>query len=271
MIKILATVVDNVEKTRNYLVALASSARHADADLAITMLTAAPMLAPALAPFGGLYLPESELRHDSYDDMVALRAVLGGDDPRIRVGGFYGDIGWLAHELRNSEAIVDLIAIGSVETWDVPWLRRHVIETLLMASGTPLMLLPGGGTLPPIRRAVLAWKSSAEAVRAARDLMAVAEPGAHIDIVTVTADASEPPESRCGISDYLTLHGFEAECHFISGRDSIARELERFAVHHDADLLAIGAYAHSRIREILLGGVTHELLEATRLPVLMAR
>jgi hypothetical protein len=271
MIKKLGTVVDSPDKARNHLVTLSDFVRSADADLLVTMLTKAPMLSTALAPFGGLYLPEAELRRDSYDDLVRIRGYLGGDEPHITIGGYYGDVSWLAHELRNNELVVDVTAIGAESTWDVPWLRRHVIETLLMATGTPLMLLPEGGRFPGCRRAVLAWKSSSEAVRAARDLIALADVGAHIDIVTVTDHADDKPAGHCGIADYLAAHGFQTECHLVAGEGSDAEQLHRFAIGTGADLLAIGAYAHSRFREILLGGVTRTLLEKADIPVLMSR
>jgi len=111
-------------------------------------------------------------------------------------------------------------------------------------------------------------------VRAARDLMALAEPGAHFDIVTVNHEAATESDrhgGRCAIADYLTRHGFDAACHFINDGGTTAEQLQRFALTHKSDVLAIGAYAHSRIREILLGGVTRFLVHDARVPLLMSR
>jgi nucleotide-binding universal stress UspA family protein len=273
MIKSLSTVVDNPDKALAYTRELATSARGIQANLLITMLTAAPMISASLAPLGGLYLPEANLREDAREDMRLLRAAME-DDPKVTIGGYYGDISWLAHELRNNETVVDLTVIGPPPTWQVGWLRRHVIETLLMASGTPLLLLPEGGQLHKIARATLAWKPTGEAVRAARDLMVLAEPGAHFDIVTVTRDdkaEADQQKGRCAIADYLAAHDFEVECHFISDSGTTTEQLQRFALAHESDVLTIGAYAHSRIRDIVLGGVTHTLVGDARVPVLMSR
>jgi len=273
MIKSLSTVVDNPDKAQTFVRDLAASARAIEADLLVTMLTAAPMISPHIAPLGGLYLPEAELRADAREDMLLLRTGLENDQ-HVTIGGYYGDIGWLAHELRNSEAVVDLIVIGPASGWEVGWLRRHVIETLLLASGTPLLLLPENSRLPKISRATLAWKPSGEAVRAARDLMALAEPGAHFDLVTVTHESAaeaDHGEERCAMADYLTSHGFDVECHFVDDEGTTAEQLQRFAGAHESDLLAIGAYAHSRIREILLGGVTRFLVADARVPLLLSR
>lgn len=273
MIKSLSTVVDSPARAQTFVHDLATSAAEIQAGLLITMLTAAPMIAPSIAPFGGLYLPEAQLRADARQDMLTLRTAID-DDRHVSIGGYYGDIGWLAHELRNSEAVVDLTVVGPSAGWDVDWLRRRTIETLLMASGTPLLLLPEGAKLKKIARATLAWKPSGEAVRAARDLIAIAEPGAHIDVVTVTHEgAAEAPsqETRFAIADYLASHGFAAKCHVINGGGTTTEQLQRFAVTHRSDVLAIGAYAHSRIVEILLGGVTRTLVDDARVPLLMSR
>jgi len=273
MIKSLSTAVDNPDSARIFVRDLAASARSIDANLLVTMLTAAPMISSHIAPLGGLYLPEAELRADAREDMRSLRTGIG-DDQHVTIGGYYGDIAWLAHELRNSEAVVDLIVIGPASGWDVAWLRRNVIETLLLASGTPLLLLPEHKGLPEISRATLGWKPSGEAVRAARDLMALAEPGAHFDLVTVTHEGmaeTDRGNERCAMADYLTSHGFDVECHFTNDGGTTAEQLQRFASVHKSDVLAIGAYAHSRVREILLGGVTRSLVDDARIPLLMSR
>jgi len=273
MIKSLSTVVDSPNEAQTYVRDLAASARRMKADLLVTMLTAAPMFSPSIAPFGGLYVPEAELRADAREDILLLRTGLT-DDPHVKIGGYYGDVGWLVHELRNSEGVVDLIVIGPASGWEVGWLRRRTIETLLMASGTPLLLLPEGQKLRKIARATLAWKPSGEAVRAARDLMLLAEPGAHFDIVTVTRGemaGADRREGRCAIADYLAARGFETECHFIDIGGTTAEQLQRFALSHKSDVLAIGAYGHSRIVEILLGGVTRMLIDDARVPLMMSR
>jgi nucleotide-binding universal stress UspA family protein len=273
MIKHLATVVDDPDLAREHVRAAVRSAHAIHADLAVTMLTAAPMIAAELAPFGGLYLPEAELRADAREDMMRLRGHLNASDRHIKIGGFYGDVSWLAHELRGADDIADLILIGPAASWSIPWLRRHTIGTLLMTAATPLLLMPAGHSFAPIRRAVLGWKPSAEATRAMRDLMALAEPGAHIDIIMVEKHAENDDElagSR-GVAAYLESHGFEVACHSVGRELSTADQLQYYTLDTEADLLAVGAYAHSRIREVLFGGVTRDLISAARVPVLLTR
>ena len=273
MIRSISTVIDDPDKGQAFLCELLERARAADIYTYLTLMTPAPMLSTRIAPFGGLYIPEAELRSDALAAIASIRAAAGADYDRLLVKGIYGDVSWLAHDLRNDDDIADLALIGPEETWNVPWLRRQSIETLLLASGTPLMLLPQGRTLPALRHIVLGWKPSAQAVHAARAIVALADPAARIEIVTVGAAPAESdrgPKARCGVGDYLRRHGLEATCHWIEGADCEATALQDFAIERGADVLAIGGFGHSRVREIVLGGVTRDLIGHCRLPALLA-
>ncbi|MGE3745257.1 MAG: universal stress protein [Sphingomonadaceae bacterium] len=88
----------------------------------------------------------------------------------------------------------------------------------------------------------------------------------------------EPPDKGHGaapgsdIARHLARHGFKVEVHVISaGGQRTSAALQAFAHDAGAELLAIGAFAHSRIRDILLGGVTRDLIDDVTLPVLMSR
>lgn len=274
MIRTISAVVDEPMRARSFLERVLDYARRKEAFTCLTVLTAAPLVAAELAPLGSLYIPESELRADAREALALLRAAIGEDkDDALRVKGIYGDVSWLAHDLRNDDDIADLAVIGSEESWAVPWLRRRTIETLLMASGTPLMLLPDGRDLPDLHRITLGWKPSAQAVRTVHALVALAAPGAKIDVVTVgpkPAEAEREAKGHCGVAEYLERHGFEAECHWIEGLHSADVTLQDFALGSGANALAVGGFAHSRAREILLGGLTRTLVDHCRLPVLMA-
>lgn len=272
MIRTISTVVDEPGRAQRFLGSVLEHARARNIFTCLTVLTAAPLVAAELAPLGSLYIPEDELRADALEAIAALRAAIGGDDDTLLVKGIYGDVSWLAHDLRNDEDLADLAVLGSDDSWAVPWLRRHTIETLLMGSGTPLMLLPDGQRLPQLNHVALGWKPSAQAIRAVRAIVALAEPGAKVDIVTVgspPAEDSRAPQGHCGVANFLRRHGFDTECHWVEGEHSDADALVDFAGKIGADTLAVGGFAHSRVREIVLGGVTRSLVRHARLPVLM--
>jgi nucleotide-binding universal stress UspA family protein len=272
MITSIGTVIDSPTTTETFLWHLLEDTRKLNARTAITVLTTSPVLVPALAPLGSVYLPPAALSADCDEAIAFTLAALGGAAADLAVAGVYGDLSRLASDLGKTEEIVDLFVIGPRSSWDIPWLHRNVIESLLLGSGTPLMLLPDDRRLPKWDRIVLGWQPSAEAVRSAHDLVALAKPGAGVDIVTIGAPDDGPSNkgSQKAISDFLLRHGFSPVSHWIDdGRDA-AEQLQDFAVEAAADLLAVGGFGHSRIREIILGGVTHGLISEPRVPVLLS-
>ncbi|GAA0296797.1 universal stress protein [Sphingomonas oligophenolica] len=237
------------------------------------MLTAGPMMFPALAPYTSLYLPEIALRDDGEAELSRVRAQVAAAADRVNVWGFHDSIGWLAADVRDSRQIADLIVIGASDAWLHGWLRRRMIETLVLSAGTPLLLLPPSGWSGKVGHAMLGWKPSAHANRVVHDLVALAEPGARIDIVTIGRAVEPEPDSvvpGSGIVRHLTRHGFAVELHRLDEDGVEADQLSAFAIDRGADLLAVGGFAHSRVRDIVLGGVTQGLIEKTELPVLMA-
>ena len=273
MVREILSFIDDAQTAEPFVTSLLELAKRLQARCEIGVLTAAPMLMPALAPLATLYMPEPVLRADNALQVERTRALVADAVDPVDVWGLHDSVGWLSADVRDTWRLADLILIGAQETWLTPWLRRRLIETLLVSSGTPILLLPPGRTLPPIRHAVLGWKPSAEANRVLHDLVALAEPGARIDVVTVGPEAQVTPGDTLpgsGIERHLARHGFAVAMHRIDDGRSAADQLQGFAVEHRADLVAIGGFAHSRVREIVLGGVTRTMIEDPSTPILTA-
>ena len=204
-----------------------------------------------------------------------MRELVEGAKGPVDVRGFHDDVAWLPGDVRRSRQLADLIVVGSIYSWEVPWLRRRVLDTLLLSSGTPILLLPEDGTLEKVEHAVFGWKPSPEANRALHELVAIAEPGALIDVVMV--DGGDHPhgggvDAGAEVVRHLTSHGFKVEVHVIQleAWQTVAGVLQTFAIGRHANLLVIGGYAHSRMREVWLGGVTYDVIAETELPVLLS-
>lgn len=273
MIREILSFIDDAEAGTAHVRALLGLAERFDAQLELGVLTAGPMMFPELAPYTSLYLPEIALRGDGEAQLGRVRALVSAAPDRVNVWGFHDSIRWLAADVRDSRQIADLIVIGAPETWLHPWLRHRLTENLVLSAGTPLLLLPPSGWSGRVEHAVLGWKPSSHANRVVHDLVALAEPGAHIDIVTIGRAVEPEPDSvvpGSGIVRHLTRHGFQVELHRLDQGGVEADQLSAFAIDRKADLLAVGGFAHSRIRDIVLGGVTQGLIEKTQLPVLMA-
>ena len=273
MIKDVLAVVDNGELAAPFLKAAAGLAEDKGAVLEVAVLTPAPMASPTLAPFGGLYIPDVILMGDDAANLAAVKTALADAKCEHQVYGFHDDLAWLAGDVNRSRQVADIIIVAARETWNTPALHRRVLETLVRSSGTPLLILPADHPFKPIRRAILGWKPSPEATRALHALVTFAEPGAAIDVVTVGSTLDEcqrERDSHAEVKRHLARHGFKAEGHWIVNDEKIEADvLTTYTQETEADILVIGGFSHSRIREVVLGSVTRDLVARTDVPVLI--
>lgn len=149
--------------------------------------------------------------------------------------------------------------------------RRAFIERVLFRAGRPMLLAPSG----PVRarrwkRFVIGWNAKAEAMHAVTAALPLLRQADQVVVATVDAGSAEPAPGR-ELAEHLVRHGAPAEVHNL---DSIGREVERVLLDEaaaiDADALILGAYGHSRAREMLFGGVTRALLKEAPIPLLLA-
>ncbi|MDR6850323.1 universal stress protein [Sphingomonas sp. BE137] len=275
MIKDILLVVENSAHANPIIRAAVTMAERMTATLTIEVLTASPLLIPALAPMTTMYVPDWSMAEDEADQIKAISASVAGSSAVIRVLGLRDDAMSLARRAGRAGPIADLVVMGGEADWETQWLRRRASETIIMGAGTPLLILAGAHALPPVLNAVLGWKDSPEARRAVHDLAALAEPGAKVSVVTVGTAADDDrasDESADEVVRHLIRRGLLAERKSITSPElSDTETLEAFALEEAADLLAIGAFGHSRLREVMFGGVTRSLLDKVRLPLLLSR
>lgn len=275
MVKDILLIVENSAHANPIIRAAVKMAERAAADLTIEVLTARPLLAPALAPLTTMYVPEWAMAEDEADRFKKISDMVANTPSVIRVLGLRGDVAGLARRAGHAGPIADLVLMGGADHWATDWLRRNASEAIVMGAGAPLLILAGGDALPPIQNAVIGWKESREARRAVHDLMMLTEPRARVSVVTVGPIADEAGtnlESAAEVVRHLVRHGLRAEHKHLDGDElSDAETLEVFALEDSADILAIGAFSHSGLKEVLLGGVTRALFDKPRLPILFGR
>ena len=161
--------------------------------------------------------------------------------------------------------MADLVVVGSPDNWVSNQLRRNIVRALLEQAPAPLLLLPAGRSVHQIGHAALAWREGPHAMRAARELVRLAAPGAKVDVIAISRDRD------CDVTpivDYLNRHGLSAEPNVLAPAGHTARRFETFALERGADVLACGAFDHSPTREALFGGVTQTLIADPRIPIL---
>ena len=171
---------------------------------------------------------------------------------------------------------VDLIVLGQPDPDDTQAvLFRPLPEEVVLAVGRPILVVPYAGDWKEIgRRVLVGWDSSREATRAINDAMPLL---AGAEAVTVLAvDPAGGPAGHgevpgADIALHLARHGVEATIEAtVSAGIGAGNTLLSRASDLGADLLVMGAYGHSRVRELLLGGATRTVLESMTLPILMA-
>ncbi|UWU79686.1 universal stress protein [Bradyrhizobium huanghuaihaiense] len=142
---------------------------------------------------------------------------------------------------------------------------EHIIETLLFESGRPLLLCPEQLVKvlrPEFENVMIAWDHSARAARAVGDAMPILQAAASVRVVTVTDDKTdEIVQSGTSLVDHLREHGVYASFETAAGGgSSIGKVLGSWANSNAVDAIVMGAYHHSRLNEIVWGGVTKTVI-----------
>ena len=169
----------------------------------------------------------------------------------------------------------DLIVISQTEGVNSDQRFRHLPEHVLMACGRPLLVVPVGSLVDTVaERIMVAWDGRRESTRALFGALPLLRRASEVRLHRI----NQPHKDRhrlVGITEELanTLarHGVVLEIvHSDARGGEIADELLGFARDMDADLLVMGCYGHSPLREFVLGGTTRTVLAETTIPVLMS-
>ena len=155
-----------------------------------------------------------------------------------------------------------------------PSLPDQVVdEGVLFESGRPVIFVPyiqtGGVNLD---RIMVCWDGSRTASRAVADAMPFLKKAKQVEIVIVSnkpAKADELPGVDLG--QHLARHGLKVDIKRITSPDNdVPSTILSHAADSSADMIVMGGYGHSRLREFVLGGATRGLLESMTVPVLMS-
>lgn len=162
-------------------------------------------------------------------------------------------------------AVLDA-AVATVNT------DRGLIEDLLFESGRPVLVVPPGFDTFRHHRVLVGWDGSARAARAVSDAMDILRAAAAVEVLAIGSEkqlADEVPGAE--LAPHLVRHGVNATVkNLVADPDGIAATLREQAALIGADLIVTGAFSHSRLRELILGGVTRSLLEDCKVPLFMS-
>ena len=177
----------------------------------------------------------------------------------------------LARDARNT----DLVIVGQPNPETGSSDEALLVEAAFMETGRPALMVPHAGVpAAAFKRVVVAWNASRESSRAVHDALPLLAAAEDVVILVVDPESIGPAVSRepgSGVVAHLVHHGIPARVKAVeSDRRNIGDFILAQAGEEAADLLVIGGYGHSRLREALLGGATRALLERATLPVLLS-
>lgn len=211
-------------------------------------------------------------RPASEGDPVTLVDRLPGVPPAERrpTASFRSIVGREHDLVAHAARLSDLVIVPHPASDDAIT-SSEALHAVLFDSRRPVILAP---TQPPEtigRRVCVAWNGTAEsasAVHAALDWMQRAEAVQ----VLYSDDYQRRGPDVAELVDYLAGHGIAAEtARFRRLDERVGAGLLAAAHAFGADLLAMGAYSHSRLRQLIVGGVTRHVIEKATLPILMTR
>lgn len=243
-----------------------------DAHLIGLYLPVSPDLPGYILP----YFTSEMLRDQREQKEQAERDANSRFDERTRRAGIRAEWrhpnGAGASSVASQGRYADIVIVGQHDP-DAPQNQNgdDLAEEVTMNSCRPVIALPFAGEFKTLgRRVLVAWNGSREAARATHDALPFLTQADKVMVLSVNAPRQEHIPGA-DISTHLARHGVGVEIHNRVQDDiGVGDAILNAASDYGADLLVIGAYGHSRLRELVLGGVTRHLLRHMTVPVLMS-
>jgi nucleotide-binding universal stress UspA family protein len=181
---------------------------------------------------------------------------------------------YLSNQVGVHAYYADLVVIARPESPGQTAGPPGLAESLVLSSGRPIIVFPPRGMASRVRRILVAWSATRESIRAVADALPLLVKAEAVEVLVVyhQRKAGHGQEPGADIARHLARHGAQVEVRRLSsGGKDVGSLLLSQAAAFDADLLVMGAYGHSHLREWMFGGVTRTVLYEAGLPVLMSR
>lgn len=149
-----------------------------------------------------------------------------------------------------------------------------LVESLVLTSGRPIIILPPRSSASRVRRILVGWNAAREAVRAVADALPLLVRAEAVDVLVVDHQrhAGHGQEPGADIARHLVRRGVHVEVRRLSsGGEDVGHLLLSQAAAFGADLVVMGAYGHSHLSGWVFGSVTRTVLREAGVPVLMSR
>lgn len=176
----------------------------------------------------------------------------------------------LVEEFTKENRLHDLCILDSEsEAIDID---RDLIEAALLDSGRPVIVVPPGFTSFSARHVVVAWDGSSKAARALFDALPILRIAEMVEVIQVEGEkdlSGSIPGSM--LVDHLLSHKVKIIAKTIlADNGDVPQAFRQYAERSAVDLIVMGGFAHSRIRQLILGGVTQALLHHCNVPLFLS-
>jgi nucleotide-binding universal stress UspA family protein len=203
------------------------------------------------------------------------RAQFEGIVRRHGIQSEWRSLPYLSSEVGVHAYYADLVVIARPESAGQTAGPPGLAESLVLSSGRPIIAFPPCGTVSRVRRILVGWNATRESIRAVADALPLLVKTEAVEVLV--ADHQRHPEGHgqepgADIARHLARHGAQVEVQRVSSPgEDVGRLLLSQAATFRADLLVMGAYGHTHLREWMFGSVTRTVLYEAGLPVLMSR
>jgi nucleotide-binding universal stress UspA family protein len=183
--------------------------------------------------------------------------------------------GYIEARLAIHARYADLVVLGQADPGAPSFTPLDLPETLALSSGRPILVVPHiGAPAEPAKTVMLCWNSSRESARAASDALPFLRAAEKVIVLCVDPRSSaygHGAEPGADVAAWLSRHGIKVTVQRDVAADSdVGSVILSRAADHGVDLIVMGLYGHSRLRELVLGGASRTLLASMTVPVFMS-
>jgi nucleotide-binding universal stress UspA family protein len=177
-----------------------------------------------------------------------------------------------AERFSRAARAYDLVVVRQPDP-DKPGPEELIAEGVLFGAGRPVLVVPyiqKDGL--KLNRVTVCWDGSRAAARAVADAMPFLLKGKYIELLMVQAKSGADDEiPGVDMAQHLARHGLRVELErVVVPRMNVAEAILSHVADRSSDILVMGGYGHSRVREFILGGVTREIMKSMTIPALMS-
>ena len=232
---------------------------------------------PEIPGFATIEIPASALEIIETQRKETVTKAREIFDKAVAAAGITDRSGWTVARGQPLETLslrsryADILVVPQANPDSQSATGEDMVDDLVLVSGRPVLVIPYIGAPQNLGKKILvAWNASREASRAVADAMPMLEAADSVEVFAVEPNGmGDAPGAD--IAAHLARHGINATANKTTGLDiDVGDVLLNQAADSGADLIVMGGYGHSRMRELVLGGATRHILEHMTVPVLLS-